>query len=206
MEEESTGKQLGSSIVAKGALIEEEDVSMDFMYSNRSLVSATVNQTPGIDEIANKKIARARQSGAMEEEGGILGFENDRKELAGFKEASNQQDDYIEDLIQEKMLKNAGMKKKIDSNEEDDDYVEKKKVQKKKFMISLSDPLSFNGVCKGYMTLWFAWHFKTYKIMHSEEFESVVLSLIPIEDYEGFRNVQNCIGAFLSQIKTMSME
>jgi len=35
----------------------------------------------------------------MEEEGGILGFENDRSELAGFKDEKNQQDDYIESLI-----------------------------------------------------------------------------------------------------------
>ena len=52
-------------------------------------------------------------------------------------------------------MKNAGMRKiqEKGEEEEDEDYIQKKKIQKKKFMISLNDPLSFNGVCKGYMTL-----------------------------------------------------
>lgn len=61
MEEEGiVGRPLGPGVLAKGALIEEEDVSMDFMYSNRSLISTTVNQASGVGEIGNKKAARAR--------------------------------------------------------------------------------------------------------------------------------------------------
>jgi len=36
MEEENTLNNSKSRIVAKGSLIEEEDASMDFMYSNRT--------------------------------------------------------------------------------------------------------------------------------------------------------------------------
>jgi hypothetical protein len=98
------------------------------------------------------------------------------------------------------------MRKKIEEESEDEDYVEKRKVKKKKFMISLNDPHSFNGVCKGYMTLWFAYHFKTFKIIHSPEFESVVLSLIQNEDMEYFRAVGNCVTQFQTQIKTLTFE
>lgn len=202
--EEETLPQSKSNRLVRGSLIEEEDVSMDFMYSNRTKI-AEAKKPGGLDDFADKKRARARESGAMEEEGGILGFENDRAELAGYKEGKKEDEDYIEELIQEKMLKNAGMRKPIvaEDEDEDEDYVVKKKVQRKKFMISLNDPLSFNGVCKGYMTLWFAYHFKTFKIMHSEEFESVLLSLISIEDYEFFRNVGNCLSEFHIQFKKM---
>ena len=151
MEEENTMNHTKTSILMKGSLIEEEDASMDFMYSNRS----ESGFGKPINELAERKRVRAQESGAMEEEGGILGFENDRIELAGYKDVQNQQDDYIEDLIQQKMLQNAGMRKIAEEKEEeeDEDYIQKKKVQKKKFMITLNDPLSFNGVCKGYMTL-----------------------------------------------------
>jgi hypothetical protein len=42
--------------------------------------------------------------------------------------------------------------------------------------------------------------------MHSEEFESVVLSLISIEDYEVFRKVGNSLAEFQRQLKAMNNE
>lgn len=79
-------------------MIEEEDKSMDFMYSNRGNTSENEQKNPSLDAGAEKKKKRARQSGAMEEEG-ILGYSLARDELKGFKEDRKGDDDYIEDKI-----------------------------------------------------------------------------------------------------------
>lgn len=60
--------------------------------------------------------------------------------------------------------------------------------------------MCFNGVCKGYMTMWFAYHFQTFKIVTSPEFESVVLSLIPLEDLEGLKQVESTLAEIQQEI------